>query len=585
MTPPSVPPHTQEENRARRTTVDTGTLPDTVPVPVEVPAGYWRRERTHCPKPISPFFRGGLGLVTQTLGHAFSELGALADTLEYREIGGWVYTRMVPLGGVEDRPPSPERLRERTERALDTVRSGRYVDYIDRWPEWRAEYIAGVAQLRAVDLISLDDQGLAEHLNEIFAFSIGAWNFHFLFHGIGALMLADLAFTCRDLLGWDDAQALALLAGLSNASSEPADVLAELTAMAADRPAVRRFIEGGETDMARLWDIDPEFAARFSDYQEEFGFRSIRYEVVDPSMLETPDRTLRLIADQLRSGYDPAVRAAAVTERRNAVRADARALLAGRSEADRDRFERALDRAHRWYPAREDYAPMTFSEQVALIRRVALDLGRRLAESALIDDPDDVFWFEGEEAGAALAGRASGTAPDCRELVRRRQAERAWVEAHPGPDSYGEPQPLPGLDGLPAEARFVTEGLIWLFERAGHYVKSPRLQPEGRHLIGIPASDGTSTGPARVLMGEDDFGKLQPGDVLVCPITSPAWSVLFPNVRGLVTDSGSVLSHSAIIAREFAIPAVVATGNATSLIRDGQQVTVNGTTGSVEVLA
>ncbi len=78
---------------------------------------------------------------------------------------------------------------------------------------------------------------------------------------------------------------------------------------------------------------------------------------------------------------------------------------------------------------------------------------------------------------------------------------------------------------------------------------------------------------------------LQPGDVLVCPITSPAWSVLFPNVKALVADAGSVLSHSAIIAREFAIPAVVATGNATSVIRDGQLVTVDGTTGSVEVLA
>jgi pyruvate,water dikinase len=267
------------------------------------------------------------------------------------------------------------------------------------------------------------------------------------------------------------------------------------------------------------------------------------------------------------------------------VRGEARARLAGRPEADEARFERALDRAHRWYPAREDYAPMTFSEQVALIRRVALDMGRRLTESSLIDDPEDVFWLEGEEAGAALAGRATGTASDCRELVRRRQAERAWAEAHPGPDSYGEPHPLPGLDQLPPEARFVTEALIWLFERAGHYVKSPRLQPEGRHLTGIPGSDGTYTGPARVLMGEDDFGKLQPGDVLVCPITSPAWSVLFPNVRALVTDAGSVLSHSAIIAREFAIPAVVATGNATSLIRDGQLVSVDGTSGSVEVLA
>jgi phosphohistidine swiveling domain-containing protein len=565
--------------------VDTGTLPDAIPVPIEVPAGYWRRESTHGPRPISPFFRGGLALVTQAFASAFSELGALVDTLEYREIGGWVYTRMVPPGGVEDRPPAPELLRERTERALDTVRSDRYVGYIDEWPRWRAEHIAGVARLREVDLGTLDDQGLAGHLGEVLGFSVSAWNLHFLFHGIGALMLADLVFTCRDLFGWNDARALTLLAGLSKASSEPADVLAGLTAMAQERPAVRRFIEAGEGDAARLWDIDPEFAARFSAYQEEFGFRSIRYEVADPSILETPSVTLRLIADQLRSGYDPAIRAAEVAARREEVRAEARALLVDRPDADRARFERALNRAHRWYPAREDYAPMTFSEQLALIRRVALDMGRRLAESSLIDDPDDVFFLEGEEAGAALAGRHDGTAPDCRELVRRRRAERAWAEAHPGPVSYGEPRPVPGLEQLPPEARFVTEALFWFFERAGHYALTAGPQPAGRRLAGIPAAGGTYTGPARVLMGEADFGKLQPGDVLVCPITSPVWSVLFPSVGALVTDAGCVLSHSAIIAREFRIPAVVATGNATSLIRDGQEVTVDGTTGSVEVLA
>jgi pyruvate,water dikinase len=88
-----------------------------------------------------------------------------------------------------------------------------------------------------------------------------------------------------------------------------------------------------------------------------------------------------------------------------------------------------------------------------------------------------------------------------------------------------------------------------------------------------------------VLLGEGDFAKLRPGDVLVCPITSPAWSVLFPNVGALVADAGGLMAHSAIIAREFQIPAVVGTGNATTLLRDGQRVTVNGTDGSVEVLA
>jgi pyruvate,water dikinase len=124
---------------------------------------------------------------------------------------------------------------------------------------------------------------------------------------------------------------------------------------------------------------------------------------------------------------------------------------------------------------------------------------------------------------------------------------------------------------------------LWFIERQGSFVVS-HPQTSGGRLDGVAASSGVYTGPVRVLRSEADFDRLRPGDVLVCPITSPAWSVLFPNVGALVADEGGVLSHSAIIAREFQIPAVVATGNATSLLRDGQRVTVDGTAGVVTVL-
>lgn len=565
--------------------MDTDSLTPVDLSPVEVPPGFWRRERTHCPKPMSPLARGVLPIVTECFRRAFAELGVVADTLEYREIGGWIYTGVVPLGGGEGDPPDPTLVRERAERALETVRSARFVAYADRWPQWRSESMAGVARLRKVDLAALDDQALAGHVSEIMEFSIPVFDLHFLLHCIGAMMLADLALTCRELLGWDDARALELLGGLSTASTEPAGALARLAAMARERPAVHRFIESGDDHVSLLWDIDAEFAAAFAAHQEQFGFRSIRYDIVDPSIEERPPVTLRLLADQLRSGYDPDRRAAVALHRREVTRAEARHQLAGRSESDRARFERALERAHRWYPIREDEAPMTFSEQFALIRRVALEIGRRLARRSLLDDPGDVFFLELEEALAALAGRNPGTGSACRDLVARRRAERVWVEAHPGPSTYGsETTMLPGLDGLPPEARFPTEAVLWLVERSGHFTPPSHPQPGGCRLTGIPVSAGTFSGPVRVLLSEADFDKLRPGDVLVCPITSPAWSVLFPNVGALVADAGGLMSHSAIIAREFQIPAVVATGNATALLHDGQRVTVDGTDGWVEML-
>jgi pyruvate,water dikinase len=100
----------------------------------------------------------------------------------------------------------------------------------------------------------------------------------------------------------------------------------------------------------------------------------------------------------------------------------------------------------------------------------------------------------------------------------------------------------------------------------------------------VAASPGRYTGAVRVIRSESEFDRLRWGDVLVCPVTSPVWSVLFPSVGALVTDHGGALSHPAIIAREYRVPAVVATREGTTRLRDGQMVAVDGTTGTVEVL-
>ncbi len=128
------------------------------------------------------------------------------------------------------------------------------------------------------------------------------------------------------------------------------------------------------------------------------------------------------------------------------------------------------------------------------------------------------------------------------------------------------------------------EAMLWLMERILAPQQSGRKQAgDTPTLGGIAASPGRYTGPVRVISTEAEFGRIQAGDVLVCPTTSPVWSVLFGSVGALVTDTGGILSHPAIIAREYRIPAVLATGNATQVLCDGQVVTVDGNTGVVQV--
>ena len=100
-------------------------------------------------------------------------------------------------------------------------------------------------------------------------------------------------------------------------------------------------------------------------------------------------------------------------------------------------------------------------------------------------------------------------------------------------------------------------------------------------LRGLAASPGIFLGQAKIVLSQADFDKVKPGDVLVCPTTTSAWTVLFSKASALVTDSGGLLSHAAIVAREYGIPAVVNTGNATTSLRDGQTVKVDGNRGVV----
>ena len=116
------------------------------------------------------------------------------------------------------------------------------------------------------------------------------------------------------------------------------------------------------------------------------------------------------------------------------------------------------------------------------------------------------------------------------------------------------------------------------------------LRPEGspsagKGLAGLPASPGRASGPARVIRTPEEFDRLQPGEVLIAPVTTPAWTPLFTRAAAVVTDTGSPLAHASLAAREYGIPAVVGTSDATARLRDGQVVMVDGNTGWVEVLS
>ena len=564
--------------------------PPVEPIPIEfaVEPGFWQRDPSHNPRAGYHIDLLFLPLIRRTSRRQAEEFGYLFDGLEMREFGLWPYLRMVPLGG-RNRPTPPRwamwlaarlvpSIRARVKAATTAVRTNKADRFVERWYEtWHPEQARAIAEHLSVDLRSLPDDELQRHIDSTHDLLERGIDIHSLLAGSLAIILYDLATTCEQLLGWDLPQTLRLVGGTSYKSTEPARLLNELARMADDRPALREILNQRGDDHPDLESVVPEFADAFTSYLRDYGCRSLGYSVAEPTLAEMPRVFLDMIRGQLEVGYDPKRHHESSERLRREAAEEARRRLA---PGERDRFERSLASAMRAYPVREDNEFFTISAPIALLRYAILELGERLADRGVITERDDIRFLEFEQARSALSHPKS-----LDSLVRLRKGQRAWAELNPGPAFYGDPPPgPPAFDFLPADARLPMEALLWSFEEMMALGFSAEGEA-GSSLRGIPASPGQYTGPVRVVIDETDFDKLQAGDVLVCPITSPVWSVLFPTIGALVTDTGGVLSHPAIIAREYQIPAVVATGQATSRFVDGQKVTVDGGSGIVKEVA
>lgn len=562
----------------------------------DIPAGFWQREASHNPRPLTPLGKSlFLEGVNQAFPKVFADFGLLIETLEFREIRGYVYTRPKPFG-VGDRnggklPPKlllwlVLRLHPAFRRRLATCKAalrGRLDRTLtERWyNESRPQLIADIARLRAVDLTALTDEDLAANLMELRRWLFDAFDTHFYLSGANGFPLGRLLFFCRDQLRYDDMQTIALMSGLSGASSAPAIALAALADRLRGDDVLRpALLDAKPADVATIIDLHGgEAATAFRAYLDAYGCRALRYELVDPTLGEQPEIVGQLLRDQLRRPADMLAGQRALARGREEAKAAALAALS--SDTLRARFLELLADAERAYPVREDNEFYTVSVPLALCRFAAVEAARRLVASDSIAAHDDVFFLTWDEALNALRVPSAAFA----ELVEERRAAFATAERFDAPATYGDEPPRPPLDVMPSEAREATEISMYLQDRVFEAEQSnSRTEAGATEIRGRAAAKGTRTGTARVIMGEHEFDKLQPDDVLVCPITSPVWSILFAKVSALVTDTGGILSHPAIIAREYGIPAVVATGNATQLIRDGQQVRVDGDAGIVRIL-
>jgi rifampicin phosphotransferase len=338
-----------------------------------------------------------------------------------------------------------------------------------------------------------------------------------------------------------------LLVGAPTRTTDANRTLEVLAARARENSPLRETIS--KLDPEALSEF-PEFEAEFNAYLAEYGYRETVTPVLvtPPTQGEAPETVLGLIS------------VLAAEPPRHAGSADSvlsallnHPLLRG-SRRRRERIARWIEAARAGIAFRED-SHFYFLMPLPTLRRSLLEMGRRLRDAGVLEEPEDVFHLRLEELEAVedpskLRSTDSGRseAERLRTAVRNRSARR---------------EELAGVRLIDPMALF------------------PQRDPGDAIIVGTPASSGSATGPVAVIRGPDEFSRLAPGDVLVCPYTNPAWTTLFQRAAAVVVDSGGLGSHAAIVAREYGIPAVMGTGIGTTALTDGQLVTVNGSTGKV----
>jgi phosphohistidine swiveling domain-containing protein len=553
----------------------------------EQPKGSWQKDEAHFPEPITPFgastnlsFEG-----VKVMRGMIETWGLLPDDLQARVIGHEFYLHMEPDDGGAAPPPwwvlglvarlLPS-LRKKLARAQQAIDSGLLDSVPEEWTsEIKPALVHKLRALCALDVTQLDDAALCAHLAELRTLCVDCMGLHFKLFVPQLVGVRELALVCKEALGWDTPQALRLLQGLSVASSAPTRELLEIAHFARDRPAARALIEARSDDLLQsLSEADPELAARLHAYLASWGVRTFGSDAGTPNLAEQPGVIAELLADLLERDALPDLRAA-----REALVAEARAKLA--DPEVRRRFDAALSYAERVYPLREDNVLLTDQIPTGLFRRAGLELGRRLVQRGVLAQADDMALLRADALTAALLAPTAADAQAAKRLqdqVRQHRAELAWVRANPGPRYYGPPPaPMPDLRGLPEAARRINGAMLWEFEQE----LAPPAASEGDQLGGTAGSAGVYRGRVRVVRSTADLAKLRTGEVLVCPTTSSAWMIVFQRAGALVTDCGSTLSHTAIVAREHGLPAVVGTGRATGVLKDGDEVIVDGNRGTV----
>ncbi len=520
---------------------------------MSTPGETWTYDPSHYPEPMTPlsadvwFFAMGEGIQG-----AARELAAPFGGFTTMLHDGWAYEHELEPAWPFDA--------ERFEQAA--------LEIAERWErEYRPRVDEITAELRLLRPERPPAAGAVAMLDRLVELVLEQWRLHFL--------TVIPVHAAREVLhdAWveqfgkrDELEPYALIEGLPNETLEADEQLWAIAERAQEldvADVIRELPVGPALERLRTLQAGREVLAELDRYLLRFGGRSRLHELSEPRDAEDPVGALAGVRLFLERPRDLPAERRARSEQRDRLQTEMLARI--EDEDRRARFAGLLERVVAAVPLEETHTYHIDYPGLQATREALLGFGRRLVAEARLDAAADVFMLRLAELREAVL-QDHGLGAQTLVAERRRELEAAKATL---PAPYLGPPPEPG--DMPASV-------------AKFYGVTGSARVEGDLIVGTAASPGSAAGTARVVHVTEDFGRVERGDILVCTTTTPAWTPLFGAIGGLVTDTGGILSHAAVVAREYGVPTVVGAEVATRLIPDGARVSVDGETGEVRIL-
>ena len=514
-----------------------------------------------------------------------------ADGVDFRILYGYAY--LSPVG------VDPSKIADRVPQFME--RAGFYFgNWNDLYDKWLDKVKDTIARLEALDFSPLPEMedlevvtggvGLGsgfELLKSYHQFRdliLEAWNYHFEFLNLGYAAYLDFFGFCKEAFpSIPDLGIAKMVAGVEVDLFRPNEELKVLAQKAIDLGIARAFddpenvsLEGrAGAEWQAGWDAveDPWF-----NFTSGNGF--YHFDKIWKEERSIPYGFIRDYIARIEAGEDITRPIEAITAERDRIVAEYRDLLS--SDEDREAFDSKLGLARVVFPYVENHNFYIEHWAMSVVWRKVRDLGATLAKDGLLAHDDDLLFVRPDEVDQILwdyyanwaVNSPTMSAARWGPIVEKRRAIHAKLSDWQPPKALGEPPEV------------ITEPFtIMLWGITSESVASwLGTGGDGDGITGMAASPGVAEGVARLVFSPEEVGDLEEGEILVAPITAPSWAPVFPKIRACVTDIGGMMSHAAIVCREYGVPAVTGTGFGTNTIKTGDRIRVDGSGGTVTIL-